>query len=137
MKVTQIEITLNFIFHKTHVFILKLFISTKLFKKSAQTSVIWVGLQVLQGCCLEIYSCTLLFHLFHFTVTWILSFLLNKRKSIRQHQTSAILITQIHPGHDHLATSGMELTIPDSTQWAWRKGGHALTLSAIGAPLFD
>ena len=90
--------------------------------------------RVLQECCLEIYIYTLLSRLFHFTATWTLDFLLNKHKSIRRHQTSTILITQIHPGHNQLAASGIELTTPISTQWAWFKGGHALTLSAIGVP---
>ena len=33
-----------------------------------------------------------------------------------------------------MAASGIELTTPDSTQWARMKGGHVLILSAIGAP---
>ena len=61
----------------------------------------FIYFRVLQGCCLDIYSYTLLSHLFHFTVTWTLDCLLNKHKFIRRHQTSTILITQVVHGHDH------------------------------------
>ena len=33
-----------------------------------------------------------------------------------------------------MAASGIELTTPGLTQWAWRKGGHAFTLSVMGDP---
>ena len=74
----------------------------------------------LWGYCLEIYC--FLSHLFHFTVTWTFDFLLNKYKSIRRHQTSTILITQIHPGHDQLPWVGIEPTTLTSAQ---RVGGKA------------
>ena len=91
--------------------------------------------EFLQGCCLEIYSYTLLFHFFHFTVTWTLDFLLNKHKYIKRYQTSTILITQVHSRHHQLAASGIELITSDSTRWARLKGGHAVILSFIGATI--
>ena len=90
------------------------------------TSLQWRG-------CLEIYSHSLLPHLFHFATIRMSDFSSFNKQFIRQNQTSTIFSHTDTPRARPKAASGIELTTPDSAQWAWQEGGNALILSAIGA----
>ena len=69
----------------------------KLMHSKIMISKCWSYKSTSWGCCLEIYSHTLLSHLLHFIVMRTSYFPFLQRESIRQAQ---FLITQIHPGLD-------------------------------------
>ena len=86
-----------------------------------------------EGCCLEIYSYTLLSHLFHFTAAWTSDLLLTKRihKTLPdKHNFNHTDTPRARPK----AVTGIELTTPGSAQWTWQERRHAFFLSATGVP---